>query len=233
MYMRRVSLYTITILLSVYIFGCTCNIKITQPSQDGQFVTEQTKLRAAVGGRCTECQIESFRAYLDNVDITDEFVCNSQDRCIAQNISLPFGPHILKVDADLHSDAYWAVCRVGSETDIRHFYVTRCNNNGICETYENMESCIGDCWNPYNYDTSYNSVISIFDQDIEHLCTNDFCTVTDLDITCGNLLCDENEKETTCPQDCNCFDDNNVLDRSKGFFGGESMPIYLCMVSWV
>jgi hypothetical protein len=96
------------------------------------------------------------------------------------------GPHALKVEADFDSPI--SLCRLGAVKDSRQFIVTTCNHNGICDQYEDSDSCIGDCWNPFNYDTSSIRMISVLGHDVEHLCSDEFCTVTDLSITCGNHI---------------------------------------------
>lgn len=122
MYAYRVALM---ILLIFVVAGCTCSIEITQPTQDGQYISSNKPLSAGIrysGSPCHrgDCDIRSFSASLDGQDITSSFACSSGG-CTFTSPSLSEGGHILRVDTSLDSSTY--LCRVGSETAQRQFSV--------------------------------------------------------------------------------------------------------------
>lgn len=86
-----------------------------------------------------------------------------------------------------------------------------CNNDGSCAGFENNYFCPSDC--PANSKDNYCNA------ERNAVCDID-CGSLDIDCTCGNSVCDQNEKyyRGSCPKDCN----ETIIPRSSNQDSGSS-----------
>ena len=118
MYKHRIIHYAIFVFIFFVLIGCSCNMAITNPLAGTQNITTPYDLKAEVKG-CYNCEINSFKAYLDGVDITSLSNCDSK-KCTAASYSLTAGSHKLRIEAYIYGKS---VCRDGDVIEERQFNV--------------------------------------------------------------------------------------------------------------